>query len=104
MNLTIDDIPKTTSAMPTITIYGPHECPNCDQLMKNFDRAEVPYTKVDIEPGDENYQHVTQDLGYREAPVVIVEFADHRTVHWGGRRLDMPTKIKRLVTRGVQSA
>ncbi|MCW2902998.1 MAG: hypothetical protein JWO67_5263 [Streptosporangiaceae bacterium] len=37
-HITSQDIPKTAHSAPTIKIYGPHECPNCDAAMKLFDR------------------------------------------------------------------
>jgi glutaredoxin-like protein NrdH len=92
-------IPKTATAMPTVTIYGPELCPNCDQLKGQLGRAGVPYTKVDLEVGDENYLYVTQTLGYQEAPVVVVQLADApnaEPLHWGGKRMDMSTALIRM--------
>lgn len=101
---TAADIPKSAPSMPEITIYGPEICPNCKQAMALFDRQSppVPYTKVDIEPGDENYRYVTEDLGYSQAPVIVVDFGEHhRAVHWSGHRMDMLMSLTRLCTRGV---
>ncbi|MEU9267225.1 glutaredoxin family protein [Streptomyces sp. NPDC048251] len=71
---TSSDLPKTTHAMPTITIYGPHECPNCEKAMKHFDRCGITYTKIDLEPGDSSHRHVTEKLGYEQTPVITVGF------------------------------
>ncbi|WP_182263959.1 glutaredoxin family protein [Paenarthrobacter ureafaciens] len=88
---------------PKITIYGPAECPNCDKAKNLFDRQQptVQYTKVDIEQGDENHRHITEVLGYAQAPVIVVELASGRTVHWGGHRPDMLTALVRLCTKGI---
>ncbi|MGW0881326.1 glutaredoxin family protein [Streptomyces sp. NPDC002671] len=95
------DLPRTTHAMPTITIYDPRECPNCDATMKLFDRRGIAYSKIDLGPGDANHRHVTDKLGYQQAPVIVVDFQSHRTVHWGGHRMDMLTALTRLCANGV---
>lgn len=100
---TIQDIPKTAHAAPTIKIYGPHDCPNCDKAMKLFDRNQIDYEKIDLEPGDENHSYVKDELGYQVAPVIMVEFASpSRTIHWGGHRMDMLMALTHLCTKGIE--
>lgn len=99
---TIDDLPKTAASIPQITIYGPHECPNCEKAMKFLDRQNVAYSKVNIEEGDEDHRHVTEDLGHQAAPVIIVGL-EHNTVHWGGHRMDMLMALVRLCTKGIKT-
>ncbi|MCX8452905.1 MULTISPECIES: glutaredoxin family protein [Micrococcaceae] len=100
---TIGDLPRTAHTAPKITIYGPAECPNCDKAKSLFDRHQpaMQYTKIDIEQGDENHRHITEDLGYAQAPVIVVKLASGRTVHWGGHRQDMLTALVRLCTKGI---
>ena len=95
------DIPKTAHAAPEITIYGPHDCPNCDKAMKLFDRNTILYNKIDIEPGDEKHRYVTEKLGYMQAPVIIVTLDTGRIIHWGGHRMDMLMALTRLCTTGL---
>lgn len=98
------DVPKTAREMPEITIYGPEFCPNCTRATNLFDRQSppVPYTKVDIEPGDVNHRFITEKLGYSQAPVIVVAFdGAHRDVHWGGHRMDMLMALTRLCTKGI---
>lgn len=99
MTTTIADLPKHTSATPTITIYGPYDCPNCQTAIDLFTRKNIAYTKVDLESGDANHTYVTQELGYATAPVIVVEFVDHDPVHWGGARNDMLTVLVRVLAR-----
>lgn len=99
---TMGDLPKTARVAPTITVYGPHECPNCEKAMQLFDRRAIVYTKIDLESGDENHRYVKETLGYETAPVIVVELDSGRTVHWGGHRQDMLTALVRLCTAGIQ--
>lgn len=97
---TMLDIPRTAHAEPEITIYGPEECPNCDNAMRLFDRNKIAYTKISIEPGDKDHRYITEQLGYATAPVIVLTFtsgANPHTVHWGGHRMDMLMATKSLV-------
>ena len=91
----MDQIPKTTPIMPAITVYGPHECPNCAKAMELLARKGIPATKIDLTPGDENHRFVTS-LGYTVAPVVVVELDDGTALHWGGHRFDLLLTLVRL--------
>ncbi|MDX3275566.1 MULTISPECIES: glutaredoxin family protein [Streptomyces] len=97
------DLPRTMRVLPTITIYGPHDCPNCDKAIQLFDGKGIAYTKVDLEPGDENHRHVTEKLGYQQTPVITVKLEGQRTVHWGGHRMDVLMALGRLCAEGVAS-
>jgi glutaredoxin-like protein NrdH len=102
--VTMKDVPTTAIAPPEITIYGPHECPNCDKAMEHFDRKDIAYSKVDLEPGDANHVYVKDTLGYSTAPVIVAKIPGHRTVHWGGHRIDMLMALTRLCRNGIQRA
>lgn len=97
----LHDLPTATTVIPTITIYGPSECPNCEKAMRLLDRREVPYTKIDIDTGDDNHRYITEVLGYQQAPVITVDLPSHPRVHWGGHRMDMLTALVRLCTIGL---
>lgn len=91
------DLPKVISAEPTITIYGPHDCPNCDKAMVALDRQKIDFIKIDLEDGDANHFYVKHTLGYDTAPVIIVSFGDFDDVVWGGHRLDMLMGLMKLI-------
>lgn len=90
------DIPRTARTEPVVTIYGPHDCPNCDKAAGFFTRAQVRFTKIDISPGDEHHRHVTRTLGHSAAPVVVVQVDDRPVLHWGGHRMDLLVAVKKL--------
>ncbi|MCQ9179054.1 hypothetical protein KMT30_08405 [Streptomyces sp. IBSBF 2953] len=97
------DLPQTARVLPTITIYGPRDCPNFDKAIQLFERKGIAYTKIDLEPGDENHRHVTEKLGCQQTPVITVKLEGQRTVHWGGHRMDMLMALVRLCAEGVAS-
>lgn len=100
---TMYDLPKTAGSAPTITVYGPPDCPNCDKATRLFDHKAIAYTKVDLEAGDVSHRYVTEDLGHQQAPVIVVELENGRTVHWGGHRMDMLMALVKLCTKGIVS-
>lgn len=104
--VTMRDIPKVAHAEPTITIYGPKICPGCKNAMDFFDRAGIAYTKIDIEDDEKAHKYITETLGYREAPVIVVTFDQEdngRVVHWSKHRMDMLMTLKRLYSRGFDT-
>lgn len=42
------DLPQTARVLPTITIYGPRDCPNFDKAIQLFERKGIAYTKIDL--------------------------------------------------------
>ncbi|MBK3640168.1 hypothetical protein JHN46_05755 [Streptomyces sp. MBT33] len=97
------DLPQTARVLPTITIYGPRDCPNFDKAIQLFERKGIAYTKIDLEPGDENHRHVTEKFGCQQTPVITVKLEGQRTVHWGGHCMDMLMALVRLCAEGVAS-
>lgn len=78
--------------MTTVTVYttGP-ACPQCALTEKVMAAAGIAFTEVDLtqEFNGDARDYVTGDLGYAQAPVVVVDDQDH----WSGFRPDL---IKRL--------
>lgn len=98
---TMRSIPRTLPSPPTVTIYGPEMCPNCDKAKAMLDAKGIEYTKIDIEHGDDDYRYVTETLGYRQAPAIVVEHEGKTLAHWGGHRMDMLMALVRLCTTGI---
>lgn len=101
---TVADLPNAIQRPATITVYGPEICPRCESTMKQLDRHGIAATKIVIETGDDNYNYVTQELGYMAAPVVVLEAIDAETsqpvtVHWNEHRIDMLLGLKALLER-----
>jgi glutaredoxin-like protein NrdH len=78
-----------------IILYGKPGCQQCRLTSLSLDKAGIKYTSVDLTTNDAALEYV-QDLGYAQAPVVVVD--DHH--HWSGFN---PTEIERL-TRALQHA
>ncbi|GAA1979121.1 glutaredoxin family protein [Microbacterium pumilum] len=73
--------------MISVTVYstGP-SCPQCKFTCKRLDDLGVVFSVVDItEDGREGLRHfLTEDLGYSQAPVVMVDGEPEN--HWSGFR------------------
>lgn len=81
--------------MLTVTIYttGPL-CGRCTVTKRALDKAGVPYTEVNVRENDAAYAYITDELGYGEAPVVVVEDGTGED-HWSGVRLDAIARVAR---------
>ena len=79
--------------MLTVTVYstGP-ACMRCRMTEQALTRAHVGYRVVNIAENDAAREWITADLGYSEAPVVVVEDGTGQD-HWSGFR---PDNIARL--------
>jgi glutaredoxin-like protein NrdH len=88
--------------MITVTVYTTGEgCMQCRLTRDRLAAAAIPATVVDL-TDDANAAHrafVTEDLGYSQAPIVIVD--DEPENHWSGFRPDL---IDRLAARVVARA
>lgn len=77
--------------MYTVTVYTTPNCIRCDITRRALDKAGINHRTVDVAADPALREYVTAELGYTEAPVVVVDQdADH---HWSGFR---PDKIKAL--------
>lgn len=70
-----------------VTVYSKPACVQCTATTRALQQRGILFDVVDLTQDDEALQTV-QDLGYRQAPVVI---ADDQ--HWSGFR---PDKISAL--------
>jgi len=74
--------------MIAVTVYSTGaSCSQCRNTCLCLDVAGIPYTVVDLndEANAVAREHVVNDLGYSQAPVVLVD--EHR--HWQGFRGDL---------------
>ncbi|OWY06925.1 glutaredoxin-like protein NrdH [Thioclava sp. IC9] len=72
----------------TITVYSKPACVQCTATTRALDAKGIDYNVIDLTK-DAAAMEMVQDLGYRQAPVVIAN-----EEHWAGFRPDM---INRLV-------
>lgn len=93
---TIDDLPTMTAAPPRVRIYGPPECPNCTRAHEFLTRHNVTHERITLTPEHPEYDYIRTELGYARAPVIICDFIDAPTVHWGGHRIDLLIALTRI--------
>jgi glutaredoxin len=79
---------RATTRRAGITVYVTPTCVNCPKTIHLLRHHNIPHTVVDITQHKEAYAYVTQDLGYRQAPVVVVSDGKEQ-VSWSGHNADM---------------
>jgi glutaredoxin-like protein NrdH len=89
--------------MMTVTVYstGPG-CMRCTLTYRRLRAMGIPFTVIDLSD-QRNVAHrkfVTDELGYSEAPVVLVD--DDPQHHWSGFRADPIDRLAR--TMGPQGS
>lgn len=72
-------------------------CPNCERTRQILTRAGIRYVETNLRDKPDALSYVTDDLGYSEAPVVIVD-GDPQN-HWSGFRPDL---IRNLAHHATQ--
>lgn len=77
--------------MTTVTVYSKPACPQCTMTYRALDSQPIEYRVVDVSKVEAAMQYVVEELGYRAAPVVVVD--DEPENHWSGFR---PDKIQQL--------
>lgn len=75
--------------MNEITVYSTPHCMQCKMTCVALDAKEIPYTVVDLRENPAALEYVTGELGYTQAPIVVVSDDDH----WSGFRPDMIERI-----------
>lgn len=77
--------------MFTVTVYSKPRCVQCDMTRKQLERLQIGYTTVDVTDNTTALEFITEDLGYSQAPVVVVDQDPQN--HWSGFR---PDQLKAL--------
>lgn len=80
----------------SITVYTKPECNSCDQTKRRLDKHGIEYETVDVTEDDAARDFVTDGLGYRQMPVVVVEETTENGAHhehWSGFRIDALDKL-----------
>lgn len=74
-----------------ITIYTKPGCFGCRKTAEIFTEAHIDFTEVDITQQASALDYITEDLGYSQAPVVVV----NDDFHWSGLN---PSNINLAIT------
>lgn len=85
--------------MLSVTVYSTgSSCQRCRLTIRKLEEARIRFTVIDVTDADNlaAREFITDDLGYSEAPVVIVD--DEPQHHWSGFRPDL---IDRLASSGT---
>ena len=78
----------TTMITEALTVYSKPNCVQCSMTYRVLDAKGIPYRVVDLTESEEALEYV-KDLGYMQAPVVVVDDDDH----WSGFQ---PAQIERI--------
>jgi len=85
--------------MLSVTVYstGP-SCQRCRLTIRKLEETGIRFTVLDVADANNlaTREFITEDLGYSEAPVVIVDNEPQH--HWSGFRPDL---IDRLASAGT---
>lgn len=79
---------RRTNRPAGITVYVTPTCVNCPKTLHLLKLHNIPHTVIDLSKNKEAYTYVTQDLGYRQAPVTVVSDGKEQ-VSWSGHNGDM---------------
>lgn len=79
---------RRTNQPAGITVYVTPTCVNCPKTLHLLKLHNIPHTVIDLSKNKEAYTYVTQDLGYRQAPVTVVSDGKEQ-VSWSGHNGDM---------------
>lgn len=71
-----------------VVVYSKPSCVQCNATYRALDAKGIPYRIVDLSQDDAALEYV-KELGYAQAPVVVVDDQDH----WSGFR---PDHIERI--------
>lgn len=80
--------PRSTEHVVSVYTTGP-DCMRCVLTKRVLTKRGVQFLEVDIRNNGAAREYVVDDLGYTEAPVVVVTDEDH----WSGFR---PDKLEAL--------
>ena len=68
----------------TVIVYSKPDCSACRVTYRALESKGIPYRVVDVTESAAALEYITQELGYSQAPVVVVDDNDH----WSGFRPD----------------
>lgn len=72
-----------------VTVYSKPACVQCNATYRALDSKGISYVVVDVTEVPAALEYITEELGYSQAPVVVVDDENH----WSGFR---PDKILEL--------
>lgn len=83
-----------------VVLYSKNNCFGCVKTKDKLDTAHIFYTAVNVEDDATAFAYVTETLGYRQMPVVVVSTPEGDVV-WSGLQ---PAKIREHITHRADLA
>lgn len=74
--------------LPAVTVYITPNCVNCPKTLRVLRDHQISHSIVDVNKHNDARRYVTQDLGYKQAPIVEVKHGWDITT-WSGHQLDL---------------
>ena len=78
-----------TETPAQVTVYSKPDCVQCSMTKRALDSKDIAYTEVDVTQNAAALEYISDELGYSQAPVVVVD--DHN--HWSGFRPDLIDRL-----------
>lgn len=83
-----------------VVVYTKNDCFGCGKTKDKLDENSIQYTAVNVEEDPTAFHYVTEVLGYRQMPVVVVSTLEGEEV-WSGLQ---PQKIRQHITHRADAA
>ena len=74
-----------------INVYSKPRCPQCTATYRKLKALGLPFNSIDVTEDAEAAAFV-RELGYAQAPVVVVSEGEEVKKHWSGFRPDLLKK------------
>lgn len=75
--------------MAKVVLYSKNDCIQCRMTKRNLDSLGIEYQEINLDESPQFREHVTKDLGFMAAPVVVTD-----TDAWSGFRPDKIMALK----------
>ena len=75
--------------MAKVVLYSKNDCIQCRMTKRNLDSLGIEYQEINLDENPQFLEHVTKDLGFMAAPVVVTD-----TDAWSGFRPDKIMALK----------
>ena len=56
-----------------VVLYSKNDCIQCRMTKRNLDSLGIEYQEINLDENPQFLEHVTKDLGFMAAPVVVTD-------------------------------
>lgn len=86
--------------MSVVTVYTKPDCQPCKGTKRKLDKEGIEYTELSLEEDAEAVAKA-KELGYTQAPVVVVDLGEGNTWSWCGFQPTQIAKLKNYLATGI---